>query len=461
MDTRAEPAWREALAALPSGDASASELLELVSMLGHMQAAIDAVKVRAAGKLVRRWNALDDEPDGGALRDGHRNPEAMLSERWRITYAAAKQLCDVADAVVARIGSAGDTLPAFLPELAASLDPENPSVGHVSIDQAGVIVRELEKAAVACTPENLLHGERLLVKHAPNLTVAEVRTLAGQVRDRLDEHGILPREKLQTLRRSLKITTTTAGMTHIDWFLQPEAAGHVVTAIDALVGTELKTVRFRDPDQIENTAGTGDDEHRSLDQLRSDAATEIFRDYAMNADTTRAGGRSRPKPPVTMIVRIGIDSLCTGTGYGEIDGVPTPISASTARRLAADANIIPAVLAGDSEILDLGRSQRLFSTKQKLALAERDGGCAWAGCSHPPAYTEAHHIRWWDRHNGPTDLDNGILLCSHHHHRIHNNGWQIEVREHVPWFIPPAHVDHLRRPRRGGRIRLPTATETG
>src|SRR3954464_5784818 len=178
MDTTAEAAWREALATLPTGDESASELLHLISMLGHMQAALDAAKVRAAGKLVRRWNALDDEPDGDALRDGHRKPEAMLSERWRITYAAARQLCDVADAVIPRIGSAGDALPAFLPELAASLDPDNPSVGHVSIDQAGVIVRELEKAAVACTPENLVHGERLLVKHAPNLTVAEVRTLA-------------------------------------------------------------------------------------------------------------------------------------------------------------------------------------------------------------------------------------------------------------------------------------------
>ncbi|MFF1574330.1 HNH endonuclease [Leifsonia sp. NPDC058292] len=112
------------------------------------------------------------------------------------------------------------------------------------------------------------------------------------------------------------------------------------------------------------------------------------------------------------------------------------------------------VLGGDGEVLDLGRSRRLFTSKQKLALAERDGGCAWAGCPHPPSYTEAHHIRWWDKQHGPTDLNNGILLCSNHHHRVHDDGWDIQVRGHVPWFIPPSHIDHHRRPRRGGRIRL-------
>ncbi|HEY2557269.1 MAG TPA: hypothetical protein VGI08_09180 [Diaminobutyricibacter sp.] len=87
------------------------------------------------------------------------------------------------------------------------------------------------------------------------------------------------------------------------------------------------------------------------------------------------------------------------------------MSAGTARRLAADAHLIPAVSGGRGEVLDLGRKQRLFSPAQKLAFAERDDGCAWGGCPHPPAYTHAHHIRWWDRDTGRTDLDNGILLA--------------------------------------------------
>ncbi len=113
------------------------------------------------------------------------------------------------------------------------------------------------------------------------------------------------------------------------------------------------------------------------------------------------------------------------------------------------------VLGRDSEVLDLGRSKRLFSPAQKYALAERDGGCAWTGCPHPPSYAQAHHIRWWDRDVGPTDLKNGILLCSQHHHRVHDDGWDISVRDNTPWFTPPAHHDPTRTPRRGGRVRIP------
>ena len=157
------------------------------------------------------------------------------------------------------------------------------------------------------------------------------------------------------------------------------------------------------------------------------------------------------------MVRIGLDELQSGVGTAEIDGVAAPVSAGTVRRMAADAGIIPVVLGGESEVLDLGRTRRLFSTAQRRALAERDGGCAWPGCPHPPSYTEAHHIRWWNAHGGATDLDNGILLCSSHHHRVHDDGWQISVRGQVPYFIPPSHVDPYRRPRPGGRVRFRVA----
>ncbi len=162
-------------------------------------------------------------------------------------------------------------------------------------------------------------------------------------------------------------------------------------------------------------------------------------------------------PPVSVVVRIALDALQSGLGTGEIDGLSTPVSARTVRRMAADAGLVPAVLGGHGEVLDFGRSRRLFSRAQRLALAERDGGCAWPGCPHPPAYTEAHHIRWWNAHGGATDLDNGILLCSAHHHRVHDDGWGLRVTEGTPEFIPPSHVDPYRRPRRGGRVRYPRA----
>jgi hypothetical protein len=437
---------------------SAVGLSGLVGVLGDMQAALDAVKVRTAGELVRRWDRLDAVPGGAALRDGHRSPAGMLAERWQTSYPTGKQFSDVGDAVTGRVDEAGEMVAAGFPVLAGALDP-GPGVGRVSVDQAAVIVRELGKAAPGCDPEAVRVGEQVLVRHAPNLTVTETRVLAGQVRDRLDLHSILPREQVQTTRRSLTIGTTSDGMTHIDWYLPPEAAGTVVTTINTLVRTQIRSVRFRHtgpgPGPQSNPAPElGEEEHRSLAQLRSDAATDVFRHHTTTSSTTGT------QPAATMIVRISLDTLTTGLGYADIDGIPTPISAATARRLAADANIIPIVLNGHSEVLDLGRAQRLFTPQQKLALAERDGGCAWPGCPHPPTYTEAHHIHWWHKNSGPTNLNNGILLCTHHHHRIHDHGWRIHIHNNTPWFTPPHHIDPHQRPRQGGRTHIPPTHHT-
>ena len=104
----------------------------------------------------------------------------------------------------------------------------------------------------------------------------------------------------------------------------------------------------------------------------------------------------------------------------------TTISAGQSRRLACNAALIPAVLDGDSAILDLGTSRRLFNRHQRLALAVRDRGCIWPGCDQPLAWTEAHHISPW-RPGGPTDLTNGCLICPFHHHLIHSTaGWRIQ-----------------------------------
>jgi hypothetical protein len=86
-----------------------------------------------------------------------------------------------------------------------------------------------------------------------------------------------------------------------------------------------------------------------------------------------------------------------------------PISASQARRLACTAKILPAVLGGASEVLDLGRARRLFSPAQRKAMAIRDVTCRAEGCEIPAAWCEAH---------------DGALLCSFHHHRAHDHRYQ-------------------------------------
>ena len=66
-------------------------------------------------------------------------------------------------------------------------------------------------------------------------------------------------------------------------------------------------------------------------------------------------------------------------------------------QLANNADIIPTVLTATGAVLDLGRSRRIASRPQTLALIARDGGCSFPGCAHPPQYCERHHIPRVDR----------------------------------------------------------------
>jgi hypothetical protein len=103
-----------------------------------------------------------------------------------------------------------------------------------------------------------------------------------------------------------------------------------------------------------------------------------------------------------------------------------PISAGQVRRLACTAQIIPAVLGGKSEVLDLGRGSRLFKPAQRKAMALRDKRCRAEGCIVPAAWCEAHHAtRPWTQ-GGRTDLADGVLLCSWHHHRAHDPRYRTE-----------------------------------
>lgn len=186
-------------------------------------------------------------------------------------------------------------------------------------------------------------------------------------------------------------------------------------------------------------------------QMQADALAALAR-HTLGCNSTLA-----PLAKATVVVRLDLDTLRDAVGHASIDGIDEAISAGAARRLAADAGIIPAVLGGDSVPLDLGRTARLFSAAQRIALAERDGGCA--SCGQNIGYVEAHHIRWWERDAGPTDLSNGVMLCSFCHHRMHREDWGIRASADRVWFIPPPHVDPSRTPRLGGRARFALAAE--
>jgi len=173
--------------------------------------------------------------------------------------------------------------------------------------------------------------------------------------------------------------------------------------------------------------------------------TELLR-LAVGAGTvqTRAIVGSR-QPSVRVLVTA--DTLDSRTGHGRVEGCDLPISLESVERIACESGIQLITFSPDGRPLDVGREQRLYNSRQRKALAARDGGCMWGDCDRPPGWCEAHHILHWARDGGKTNSDDGILLCRYHHLLLHNNHWEI-VRTGVDyWLIPPADVDPTQIPR--------------
>jgi hypothetical protein len=124
----------------------------------------------------------------------------------------------------------------------------------------------------------------------------------------------------------------------------------------------------------------------------------------------------------SVVVMLDLENLRSGVGAAEVS-TGGHISATEARRLACGARILPAVLGGAGEVLDLGRTRRLFSPAQRKAMAIRDRSCRAEGCDIPAAWCEAHHAAEPWSSGGRTDLKDGLLLCSFHHHRAHDARW--------------------------------------
>jgi hypothetical protein len=127
------------------------------------------------------------------------------------------------------------------------------------------------------------------------------------------------------------------------------------------------------------------------------------------------------------------------------------LSPAAARRIACDARIIPIMLGAKGEPLDIGRSSSTSSRAIRRAVVVRDGGCVFPACDRPPSWCDVHHVLHW-ADGGSTAIDNLCLLCERHHRAVHHDGWQVQLIDGLPWFVPPAWVDPSRTPRLHSRF---------
>jgi hypothetical protein len=142
--------------------------------------------------------------------------------------------------------------------------------------------------------------------------------------------------------------------------------------------------------------------------------------------------------PVSVIVTIGYQQLVDGVGAGTLD-TGERLSATAVRRLACAHGVIPAVLGGAGEVLDLGRRSRFFRVAQRLAHAIHHPTCQARGCEMPVSMCESHHRRAWSA-GGRTDLKDLAFLCGFHHHRAHDPAYE------ATWNEADEVTFHRRRP---------------
>jgi hypothetical protein len=303
--------------------------------------------------------------------------------------------------------------------------------GELSFAHVAAIERTVRDLPSATVEEAVT----FLTDLAPSLDPARLRKAGRALRHTVDPDGAYAESQRQFDRRYLHLSPLLDGMTALDGMFDSESAAILATALAPFL------------------VPTGDEDARTTSQRRADGLVEVA-STAMSSDQLPGLGGA----PAHLQVLVPLASLLNEKGAPATtlpdslsnSGLLTPIAA---QRIGCDARVTRLILGPDSVPLDVGRTQRLFTSGQRCALAVRDAGCRFPGCTRAPRYTDAHHIVPWQS-GGATDLINGCLLCRFHHRVVHEGPWRIEAEEPDAgangrlWLLGPSHC-HLSSDPRG------------
>jgi hypothetical protein len=388
-----------------------SELLALCALSAQIQSLASTHAALVAGDVARR-SSRELGHSGLAQRAGFRTPEEWI----RATTGSTK--IDAASAV--RVGSMMHD--AHLPAPAEPwMRPVTTALTEQSLTvaRAEAIHNGLGEPVEGVTASMLSEAAAQLCAESTALDAEQLYRRAREMRDELDAHRIPDREAHRRAQRSLRFTRLPDGMALISWRLDPESAAECRELFDRATSPKRGGPRFGPSGEAGHAAAIAADE-RTAEQLASDVFLQLLRQGA-DADSGQLLATGAPVVRVIVPER----SLVERNGHGWIAGEPDPVAIETIERLACAGSVQPVMLDSTGAPIDVGREQRLFTRRQRIALAIRDGGCRWPGCERPPSWTEAHHIQHWSRDRGKTDIDNGVLLCRFHHLSLHNNHWEI------------------------------------
>ncbi|BCN69632.1 HNH endonuclease [Prescottella equi] len=350
-------------------------------------------------------------------------------------WLAANTLLEVPAA--ARILALGRML-SRQPEIADAFNS-----GDISAEHAALIGKFCETPPRGMPNEALDSCRKVLLDSASGTTATTmtVRTCISRL-ERIFESDELPPSE-DTERNEFHASKTLNGRVAVKGDLDAVTGEMLLTALSTLT-------KPRNP--MDDPAGA-----RTPARQRADAFAEILHRYLDSGEAPIEDGE-RPHLSLHVnaqdLARADADHEWTGSdgdpdlfGDKDIARMPHlgPLSIATARRLACDCHLTPIVMS-DSVPIDLGRTSRTVSKKQRRALIARDHGCAFPGCGAVPAHCEGHHVTHW-ADGGPTDLDNLVLLCRYHHGLLHHSHWQVRIgADRHPWFTPPSTVDPYKKP---------------
>jgi Domain of unknown function (DUF222) len=399
--------------------------LRAASGVGEVHAAIDRLDVTGAVP-VEQYAGLVGELER-AIRRLEGAKLALLASADRARVADLSGMSDTA-AWLSRQTRSGSAESARAVRLATELSPSSPaepsrptaqalSAGAVSPDHAAVIVQATSALPKGLDPESVETIERHLVERAERLDPRQLRrearrALATVEADRavVDAHEgeVVRDEERQALAKTRLTIHENRDGTLSGHFTVPAVPGAILTRVIHSMTAPRRARMGAATAQAGDGASRRDWAHQ---------AGLAFVELLEHLPTDRL----HTKTAATVVITLDHDKLASAVGAAGLD-TGDVISAGDLRRLACGAGLLPAVLNGASLPLDLGRTSRLFTEHQRVALAGHHTTCAADGCERPFAWCELHHRDPWSS-GGRTDLAKAMPLCGFHHRRIHDRDY--------------------------------------
>ncbi|MDQ3505064.1 MAG: HNH endonuclease [Actinomycetota bacterium] len=321
------------------------------------------------------------------------------------------------------------------------------AAGGVHFSQAEVIADSLKDLSTEVSPAQRAEGEATLISACDSLDPVGLGRLGRRLEELLDPDGVQARDEAKICDHEAK----AFGKRELTFSPDPYGSAGTIRGRYDPAGYAVLTAALEALSAPLTETPDGEKDTRSPGARRYDAFVEIAR-RGLHHPATGSGDGGKAQIRVT----IPLASLTGRTGYGVLDD-GTQISPTLARMLACDAAIIPAVLDGAGQPIDLGRERRLYAGPARTAIEIRDGGCVWPGCSRPTSWCQIHHLIPWSQ-GGRTDQVNGGLFCWHHHRDIEQGEWEAFHHRGRIWLRPPERLDPHRWPRINHTHRPPPPT---